>query len=30
VGIELDVLSQLDTDAKQYDEGKAEEADLPF
>ena len=27
---ELEVLSQLDIDIRQYDEGKAEEADLPF
>ena len=27
---ELDVLAQLDTDIRQYDERKAAEADLPF
>ena len=27
---EFDVLSQLDIDIRQYDEGKAEEAELPF
>jgi len=27
---ELEALSELDTDIRQYDEGKAEEAELPF
>ena len=27
---ELDVLAQLDIDIRQYDEGKAAEAELPF